>query len=192
MGEHGEFLSAFLRAPFSTGSVAPSSRALAAAMIEGLELEHARTIVEVGPGTGAFTGAILEAAGEDSLVLAVEVNPDFVARLGREHPGLHVVHDSAEHLSRHLAQFGRDHADVVVCGLPWAAFPSDKQRCVLRGISEALRPGGRFVTFAYVHGAGLPWGRHFRWLLEGDFSEVRSSPVVWRNLPPAFVYRCSK
>ena len=48
------------------------------------------------------------------------------------------------------------------------------------------------MTFAYVHGAGLPWGRSFRRLLERSFSEVRTSPVVWRNLPPAIVYRCRK
>lgn len=79
MGERADFLTAFLRAPFSTGAIAPSSCALAPQMIAGVDLARARTVVEVGPGTGAFTGAILQACGEDTLVMAVELNGDFAA-----------------------------------------------------------------------------------------------------------------
>lgn len=188
---HASFLSAFLRAPISTGAIAPSSRGLARRMVEDLDLESARTVVEVGPGTGSFTGSIL-AASPRARVLAVEINGDFATRLRTRFPRLHVVHDSVEQLPRHLADSGLGPADVVLCGLPWAILDTDTQRRLLDGICRSLGPGGRFATFGYVHCTVLPWSRHFRRLLRAEFSSVRTSQVVWKNLPPAFVYRCRR
>jgi phosphatidylethanolamine/phosphatidyl-N-methylethanolamine N-methyltransferase len=81
---------------------------------------------------------------------------------------------------------------VMISGLPWAAFPLALQEEVLDAVVAALRPGGRFTTFAYLQGTLLPAGRRFRRRLDEHFCEVRRSPVVWRNFPPAFVYRCRK
>jgi phospholipid N-methyltransferase len=77
-----------------------------------------------------------------------------------------------------------------VSGLPWAGFAATRQTRILDAVVASLRPGGWFTTFAYVHAAGWPPGRRFRRLLEARFSEVERSRVVWKNLPPAFVYRC--
>jgi phospholipid N-methyltransferase len=192
VGEHADLLGAFLRDPVATGAIAPSSRLLARRMVEGLDLAAARTVVEAGPGTGAFTGTILEATGDDACVVAVEVNGRLAARLEARFPGLHVVHDSVEHLPRHLAALGRPQADAVLCGLPWAVFGPKAQERLLEGIRRGLRQGGVFVTFGYVHCALLPWTRHFHRLLARDFVDLTASPVVWRNLPPAIVYRCRK
>ena len=192
MREQVEFLAAFLRTPFATGAVAPSSRALAERMLEGLDLARARTVVEVGPGTGAFTGPILAASGAETLVVAVEVNGAFAASLERRYPGLLVVNDSVERLSAVLGALGRPQADVVVCGLPWGILDAGTQSRLLAGIAASLQDGGRFVTFGYAHCALLPWSRRFRRLLAGDFVELDPSPVVWQNLPPAIVYRFRK
>jgi phosphatidylethanolamine/phosphatidyl-N-methylethanolamine N-methyltransferase len=192
MGDHADFLGAFLRAPLATGAIAPSSRVLARRMIEDLDLAGARTVLEAGPGTGAFTEAILQACGKDTRVVAVELNADFAARLAARHPDLHVVHDSVEHLPQHLAGLGAPAADVVVCGLPWAILRPAVQRPLVRGIARGLRDGGVFVTFGYVHCAVLPWNRHFHRLLENGFVGLRASRIVWRNLPPAIVYRWRK
>jgi phospholipid N-methyltransferase len=80
--------------------------------------------------------------------------------------------------------------DCVVCGLPWAAFPESLQLELLTEMMRVLKPGGRFATFAYVHGLALPQGRRFARLLPQFFSKVTRSNVVWWNIPPAFVYRC--
>jgi len=189
VGEHSEFLSAFLRAPVSTGSVVPSSRALAERMIEGIDLGRAKTIVEAGPGTGAFTGAILEAACPEARVLAVELNAQFAARLGHRYSRLRVVRGSVENLPGILGEAGLPLADAVLCGLPWALLRSDRQRACLGGIAGGLREGGVFVTFGYVHCAVLPRTLSFRRQLALDFSDLDRSPIVWRNFPPAIVYR---
>lgn len=192
LGERAAFLRAFLRDPFTTGAIAPSSGALARQMIAGIDLAAARTVVEVGPGTGAFTSTILEACGAETRVLAVELNREFAARLERRHPRLRVLHDSVEHLPGWLAALGCEPADVVLCGVPWAILDTATQRRLFRGIYSSLGCGGRFVTFSYVHCAPLPWSRRFQGLLAQSFTEVEASPVVWRNLPPAVVYRCRK
>jgi phospholipid N-methyltransferase len=66
------------------------------------------------------------------------------------------------------------------------------QRDILKAAHDSLSDDGVFVTFAYLQGFALPPAWRFRSLLRGLFSEVKQSDVVWRNVPPAFVYRCRK
>jgi len=192
MREHIRFFGHFLARPVLTGAIAPSSRWLAERMVEGVGLKAAETVVELGPGTGAFTRLIRRSLKPSSLFLALEINPSFAAGLVRELPGVQVINDSAERLQQHLRNHGRSAADCILSGLPWAGFPQDLQDRLLGAVVDGLRPGGSFSTFAYVHAAWLPPGRRFRRLLESHFSKVRTTPLVWLNLPPAFVYRCEK
>lgn len=192
MEDRFKFLTAFVRRPFETGSVTPSSPHLAAAMIEGTNLHEANTVVEFGGGTGPFTGVIQKNLRPGAVFLSFEINPDFAEPLQARFPDVRVVKDSVVNLRHHLKAAGRDSVDVIVSGLPWAAFKEERQQAFLDAAVSDLCPGGRFTTFAYSYAAWLPPGRRFRDLLEARFSEVATSPVVWRNFPPAFVYRCRK
>jgi phospholipid N-methyltransferase len=82
--------------------------------------------------------------------------------------------------------------DCIVSGLPWASFPESRQVEFLDEMMRVLKPGGQFVTFAYVHGLFLPPGRRFSRILPKYFSSISKSPVIWKNIPPAFVYRCTR
>ena len=186
------FFTAFLRQPVSMGAVAPSSRWLATRMTEGVRLDQAKVVVEIGAGTGAFTGVIQEKLRPETLFLVVEINPDFARNLTLSYPRARVIHGSAEHLKDFLATHGHSAADCVLSGLPWAGFSTDLQRRLLSAVVGALRPEGQFATFAYNHASWLPRGQRFRRLLESNFPTVRTTPMVWRNLPPAFVYHCQK
>jgi phosphatidylethanolamine/phosphatidyl-N-methylethanolamine N-methyltransferase len=190
--DHLAFLAGFLRAPWRVGAIAPSSRALAAVMTEDMGLEEARTVVELGPGTGVFTRAICERVAAGTLVMAVEIDPRMAALLRPRFPRVSIVNDSAEHLDRLLADAGRKGADAILSGLPWASFPAELQSRLLAAVVGTLRPGGRFATFAYRHASWLAPGRRFRALLTASFAAVDTTPVVWANLPPAFVYRCRR
>jgi phospholipid N-methyltransferase len=170
--------------------VVPSSRELAELMTEDMGLATADTVVELGAGTGPFTRLIAEQVKADALVLAFEIDPVLAEQL--RVPRVRVVNDSAEHLSRYLRAAGRDAADAILSGLPWANFSRDLQQRLLRAVVVGLRPGGRFATFAYVPAAQLPPGRRFRALLESSFARVETTRVVYWNFPPAFVYRCEK
>ena len=80
--------------------------------------------------------------------------------------------------------------DAATSGKPWAVFPENLQRDLLSALKTVLKPGGQFCTFAYLQGMILPAAQRFRKLLNEELSEVHISRIVWRNLPPAFVYRC--
>lgn len=190
--EHLQFLATFARAPFKTGSVAPSSRWLAERMVQGAGLEGAHTVVELGPGTGAITRSIVRELGSETLFVAVEYDPGFAEALKRRFPRATVVNDTAERLPELLREHGRDRADCILSSLPFAAFPQGLRHRLLDAACRSLGPGGRFVTYAYVPAAWLAPGRQLRGLLASFFARVERTPIVWRNLPPAFVYRCQK
>lgn len=184
------FLWQFLRRPMATGAIAPSSRHLARTMVSGIGMREARTIAEFGGGTGSFTRLILAEAGPDARALIFEINPSLAALLRRNVPDADVIVDSAARLGHHLKQRSLKQVDCVVCGLPWASFPDALQNQLLAALAANLRAGGHFATFAYVHACWFPRARALKAKLDKLFSSVAASPVVWRNLPPAFVWRC--
>jgi phospholipid N-methyltransferase len=192
LAEHIAFLQSFIREPASVGALSPSSRALAHAMIEGFPLETADTVVELGPGTGAFTGPIRARIGRTTTFLTMELDPFYVRSLKRRFPDLLVYNDSAERMLDYLALHGKKRANYIVSGLPWANLPIDMQTRILDVVLKAVAPDGVFTTFAYFHARWLPKARQFRRSLENRFARVEISPTIWGNLPPAFVYRCSK
>lgn len=192
IAEHLEFFQAFIREPASVGALSPSSRALAVAMIEGFDLKHAGVIVELGAGTGAFTGLILHRIGKNTKFFAMELDRIYARSLKRRFPELTVYNDSAERMLDYLALHENAKADYIVSGLPWANIPSESQERIMEAILASLAPQGVFTTFAYLHARWLPKARRFRRSLEERFSRVDTSPVIWRNLPPAFVYRCRR
>lgn len=186
------FLTEFLRAPHVTGAIAPSSRHLARVIVEKASVDRARKIVELGPGTGVFTETIVAAKKPQARFLALEFNPNFAARLKNRFPEAQVVNGCASKLREHASQHDCHAACSIVSGLPWAIFEEDMQRTILRQIHEVLGTDGIFATFAYFGPHWLPGGQSFRRLLRSQFGRVRTSPVVLRNVPPAFVYYCGK
>lgn len=103
-----------------------------------------------------------------------------------------VINGDAADLTRLLTERGLGRADVVVSGLPWAAFPAASQRRLLDAVCSAMSPGGAFTTFSYVHAIPLGSARRFRALLAERFEEVVPSRTVWRNVPPAFVFHARR
>ena len=188
VAEKFRFLAAFLRRPGTVGAVAPSSAALAQSMLHGCSLRRAKVVVELGPGTGAFTRFILERIGPATHFLALELDQQNTLNLAHRFPGGHFHHDSAEHLLRYLPQHQK--ADCIISGLPWGSMTAVTQNRILSPVFTALKPGGAFTAMAYIHATWFPSSRHFRRRLEDHFKTVAISPIVWRNLPPAIVYHC--
>lgn len=189
---HREFIAEFLRAPTRVGAIAPSSKGLARMMVSAVDAQRRSVVVEFGSGTGPFTEAIRLKLGPGSQLIAIEQNDTFAGILRKKFPDLDLVHASVEALPAILQERGGRPADCIISGLPWASFDMALQRRIVAAAANGLRQGGSFATFAYVHGLVLPAAWRFRRLLEGTFRDVRQSEIVWRNLPPAFVYFCRK
>lgn len=170
------------------GAIAPSSTKLGERMCELAEVWRAQRVVELGPGTGALTAPVLDDLPHSSDYLGLELNGDFVRTLRARHPERLFEQAAAQKFD--FAQTWPDDPtfDVVISGLPWAAFPTDLQLAILDNVLPRLRPGGRFATFAYWGFHQLAAGRRFRALLHSRLDGVESSRVLWGNVPPAFIY----
>lgn len=186
------FFQEFLKSPGSVGAIWPSSPALAALMVSAAQLDSAERVLELGPGSGAFTGLILAGLRPAARFLAVEKNPLLAETLAAKYPGCRVLAGCATRLSEHLQEENFGAPDVILSGLPWAAFPSELQETILSGIGKVLGRNGRFLTFAYYGPHRLRAGRSFRQRLDFLFEEVTRTRVVLANVPPAFVYHCSR
>jgi phospholipid N-methyltransferase len=187
-----QFLIQFRRHPRTVGAILPSSRELAESMIAPIDFNHAQTIVEFGPGAGVITAAIARNLQHHSRYLGIEINEAFHKTLTARFPHLAFFHRSAEHAEDILAEQGIEAADAIVSGLPWATLRQKHRDAILKAIHRTLRPGGVFISFAYLQGFLLPSAWTFRNRLKAEFADVAMTPVIWRNVPPAFTYVCRK
>lgn len=192
MSDKTRFFIKFLRSPNTVGSVWPSSPKLCQAMISGINIDKLGSIIELGAGTGVITSCIARSAKENTKVVIVELDRRLAAEIRQNMPRVKVVNDSAANLKEILNNNNIPSAGAIVSGLPWAIFSHKLQNDILDAIVENLAPDGFFTTFAYLQGLYLPAGRRFKKQLKKRFNLVETSPIIWRNLPPAFVYRCSK
>jgi phosphatidylethanolamine/phosphatidyl-N-methylethanolamine N-methyltransferase len=185
--DHLQLLGKFLRHPRTVGAVAPSSAALAREMVAGISGSEGERIVELGPGTGSFTRAIIGRMGSHSRLLAVDLDPAFVEGIHRRWPTVECVCASAEALPEVAAARGFLPVDRIISGLPFASLPEAITRRILDGIEQTLRPAGTFTTFQYVHAYAWPPSMAFRRDLTRRMAdEPRATLVMW-NVPPAWV-----
>lgn len=185
------FFNDFITKPRQTGAICASSPRLAQKMVQGIAWFSAQNIVEIGPGTGAFTVEILRKKHKNAPFVAIEINPKMVEILHAKFPKLVIENDNAENLSAILAKHAMDEADVIISGIPWTILPEFSQDTLLAVIQKNLKAeSGVFATFMYA----LPTLRKKRFIqkLKGYFPNVKVSDVVWRNVPPAFVCYCKK
>ena len=174
------------------GAIAPSSPALAERMMEVTGVWQAQRVLELGPGTGAFTSAIAEVMPHEADYLGIELNHSFVEQLRPRFPKMRFECAGAQEFDFSGILPEGEKFDTIISGLPWTAFPRCLQESILSNVLPHLAPGGCFATFAYWGFHQLPSGQRFRSLLHELTHGVETSRVVWRNLPPAFVYIARK
>jgi phosphatidylethanolamine/phosphatidyl-N-methylethanolamine N-methyltransferase len=174
------FLRSWIEKPLTTGAVMPSSKALARTMAAYVDPKSSGPVVELGPGTGAVTQALVGRGIDPARLVLVEFNPTFCRMLRARYPAATVVQGDAYRLRHLLETTLREPADAIVSGLPLVTKP---MRTRVRLIGEAmalLRPGAPFVQFTYAMVPPIPKG------LNGIRTEA--SPLIWLNLPPARVW----
>jgi phospholipid N-methyltransferase len=144
-------------------------------------------VVELGPGTGVVTDIVRRRLGSRGRHLAVELNPRFAESLARRFPEVEVVCADARVLPELLALRGL-RADVVLSGLPWAAFRVDCSPSLLHRIAATMTASGVFTQLGYAVTRWAPPARRQMADLHSAFEEVTTSRTVWRNVPPAVVH----
>ena len=179
--EHIAFLHGFLRRPQQVASVVPSSRFLERRLVALAGVRNARLVVELGPGTGGTTRALLAALPANAKLLCIELDPEFAALLARQtDPRLIVHHGSAEDLEETLAAHGLDAPDAVISGIPFSIIPPEVGTRIIESIRGALAAGGCFLAYQ-VRGTVAELSKP----LLGD----PDTTLELLNLPPLRVFR---
>ena len=141
----------FFRHPRMLGSIVPSSRFLIKELLQPIDWDQARVIVEYGPGVGVITAEILRRMRSDAVLIVIEMNPDFVTHLRTSFPDerLKVVEGSAEAVVEILARYGQSGANYIISGIPFSTISAAMRERILRNTSAALAPGGAFLVFQF-------------------------------------------
>jgi phosphatidylethanolamine/phosphatidyl-N-methylethanolamine N-methyltransferase len=177
------FLRSWIEKPLHMGAVMPSSKLLARTMAQYVDVESEGPVVELGPGTGAITNALIEHGVDQKRLVLVEYNPSFCALLRDRYPQAKVVQGDAYALHDSLGDTLDVPASAVVSGLPLVTKPMLMRLKLIRDAFAALAPGAPFVQFTYSVAPPIPKS------LPGVSTEA--SERIWMNLPPArvWVYR---
>ena len=177
------FLRSWIDKPLHMGAVMPSGKALARTMAAFVDKDAKGPVVELGPGTGAITTALLAHGIDQSRLVLVEFNPTFCALLRERYPLATVVQGDAYALRDTLWEVLKQPASAVVSGLPLVTKPMLTRLKLIREAFSAMSPGAPFVQFTYSVAPPIPK------TLPGVSTEA--SERIWMNLPPArvWVYR---
>jgi phosphatidylethanolamine/phosphatidyl-N-methylethanolamine N-methyltransferase len=179
------FLRSWIEKPLHMGAVMPSGRLLARTMAQYVDADAEGPVVELGPGTGAITSALVEHGVDQKRLVLVEYNPSFCALLSDRYPQAKVVQGDAYTLRDTLWNVLSAPAAAIVSGLPLVTKPMMTRLRLVRDAFAALAPGAPFVQFTYAVVPPIPKS------LPGVSTEA--SERIWMNLPPArvWVYRKS-
>jgi phosphatidylethanolamine/phosphatidyl-N-methylethanolamine N-methyltransferase len=179
----------------STAAVAPSSPQLVSAMLEPLPMARARVVVELGPGTGAMTEVLLKELPPQATLLVFETNRRFIEYLQKKlpDPRLILINAPAESLGPEIRRRGFDRVDAVVSSLGLGFMSAQQHHKLFSEILPFLHEKSVLTQYQYLIGLNFSKGRlshlNLPKLLGRYFRSVRSK-IVWRNLPPAFVFTC--
>ncbi|MEA2821537.1 MAG: phosphatidylethanolamine/phosphatidyl-N-methylethanolamine N-methyltransferase [Bradyrhizobium sp.] len=177
------FLRSWIEKPLHMGAVMPSGRVLARTMAQYVDIDSDGPVIELGPGTGAITNALIAHGVDQKRLVLVEYNPGFCALLRDRYPQATVVQGDAYALRDSLWDVLSMPASAVVSGLPLVTKPMLTRLKLIRDAFAALAPGAPFVQFTYSVAPPIPKS------LPGVSTEA--SERIWMNLPPArvWVYR---
>jgi phosphatidylethanolamine/phosphatidyl-N-methylethanolamine N-methyltransferase len=184
LNDQWRFLRGLIERPKNVGAIAPSSPALARAIAAQIDPNVAGPVLELGPGTGVVTEALIERGIAPERITAIEYDPDFVAMVKQRFPKVNVIEGDAFDLVHTLGIGNSQQFAAVVSGLPLLNFPPHKRAALIEGALARLKHGSPFVQFSYgLTSPAVP---------PKDFSVTRAA-LIWKNLPPArvWVYRRS-
>jgi phosphatidylethanolamine/phosphatidyl-N-methylethanolamine N-methyltransferase len=177
------FIRSWIEKPLSIGAVTPSSRVLARAMAAYVDPTTEGPVIELGPGTGPVTEALVAQGIDPARLILVEFDPTFCRLLRQRYPAATVVQGDAYSLKRVLGSHLVEPAAAVVSGLPLFTKPLKTRLKLVYEAFALMLPGAPFVQFTYATVAPIPKAL--------DRVRSEASERIWMNIPPAriWVYR---
>ena len=178
---HWQFFRGFLKHPVMVGSIIPSSKILIERMLKPVDWDSTKLFVEYGPGVGTFTRSILEKMGEDSTLIAIDTNPDFIKFLRKsiDDSRFVAVTGSAADVESIVKEHGFEAADYVLSGLPFSTLPPGVGDAIAKATSRVIRAGGAFLVYQFS-----PKVLDF---IKPHFDHIDRG-FEWINVPPATLF----
>lgn len=173
------FLRAWAAKPMVVGAISPSGKALARAMARQVDPASPLPVLELGPGTGPVTAALIEHGIAPERIVALEYDPDFCGLLVERFRGLNVVEGDAYDLAASLPPGLSGPFAAVVSSLPLLTRPAPDRETLVETALDRVRGGG-LIQFSYGLKPPVP-------AMPGRFT-VRRTALVAMNLPPARVW----
>ena len=167
------------RRPRNTGAILPSGPILAKTMAQAIDPGLNGPILELGPGTGVFTKALLERGIAPERLILIEFNADFVRFLKKRFPQVTIIHGSAFDLPQLWQERNLPPIAGIVSGLPLLNFPTEMGQKLITDSLALLQPGGKYIQFTYAQRPSVP---------APQGAEVNLLKRVWLNMPPASVW----
>ena len=186
MNENIEFLQAFLKNPAKVGSIRPSSPELAQKMIEGIAPNRQNAVLELGVGTGAITKFLQDIVPDDLSYLGIELDRDLVRLLKRNFPGMPIVRGNASDAWSIHQRSDTGKVSYIICCLPFVSLPNEVGELILREVERFMERGCTFRTFQYAHGFYFPSAIKLREFMRERYGRSKKSPLVVKNVPPAY------
>ncbi|MBB3931062.1 phosphatidylethanolamine/phosphatidyl-N-methylethanolamine N-methyltransferase [Kaistia hirudinis] len=174
------FLRSWMGRPLTTGAVSPSGKALTKLMASFVDPGDKLPVVELGPGTGVVTQALLERGVAPGRIISIEFNPEFCTLLQRRFPGVRIVEGDAYGFSTTLKGWVDGPVSAVVSSLPLFTRPPEMRRKLIVDALDRMPAGRPFIQFSYALVPPVP-------AETGRFSVEHTNWVVM-NLPPARVW----
>ncbi|MDE1992201.1 MAG: methyltransferase domain-containing protein [Rhizobiaceae bacterium] len=181
--EEIRFFKGMMQGPKTVGSIVPTSSITARKMASVINTNSGLPVLELGPGTGAITKAILARGIAPENLIAVEYSTDFYNHLVRRYPGVHFVNGDAFDLDRTLGVLRGQKFDSVISCIPLLNFPMKARVALLDSLLDRIPPGRPVVQISY--GAVSPI------IAQPDRYHIQHFDFIVRNIPPAqlWIYR---
>lgn len=181
------WLQTYIRHPLQLGAIFPSSATLSSLMVRHINADAHGRILELGPGTGPFTRALIERGIPEENLVLLERSPDFTALLRNSFPKATVICGDAKDVIATLRPLGIEKLDEIVSGIPLNAMKSQMRRIICAEAFKLLRPGGSFVQVSYLPRCSIPNN-----IITEHSGNKMYCGLALRNIPPAFVWRVEK
>lgn len=181
--EELRFFKGWIDKPRAVGSIVPTSSVTARRMASVINPDSGLPVLELGPGTGVITRAILERGISPSNLWSIEYSEDFVDHLRHDYPGVHIIHGDAFNLDETLGDRRDTIFDSIISGVPLLNFPVAQRVAYVEDLLERIPAGRPVVQLTYGPRSPVPAGR-------GNYT-VEHFDFVIRNLPPTqlWIYR---
>ncbi|HEY4113721.1 MAG TPA: rRNA adenine N-6-methyltransferase family protein [Rhizomicrobium sp.] len=180
--EHLNFIRGLIARPKNVGAIAPSSPALAKAIAAQVDPSRPGPVLELGPGTGVVTEALIERGVAEDRLVAIEYDRDFAKAVARRFPKARVLRGDAFQFAKLLDGTIDQPYAAIISGLPLLNFPPETRRALIESALDHLQPGAPYIQFSYGTRPSIPPTERYT---------VKRAAVIWLNLPPArvWVYR---